>query len=614
MIGRPRLGKAVEALAALALALPAIFFAAKYVRAMATTSLWTDEIWSIQHYSSLGPRHVLTTYEEANNHVLFNLASSLLPGRDSVLPLRARSVSFAAVAGLLVGVGALFLASGRPVAAALAVYLFAGNPEFLDLTLQARGYGLAAVGALLVAAGATRFLETGSRAALASCAVGAVLGTWAVPTFSLLAAPFFVLLLFARPGREVLAAGAGALVVTLLVHAGVIAGMLHEMAGYAGRSGRQFGEISAVLESVKLFSLRALPWQGDVLAVGLLLGLPLVLVLLPRRAREATAAPRVLSLSVVLFYAACLVLKTPIVRSTSFAAVPLLLACLLAGGAAARALPQVPRAGAAAILALVLVPPKVRDVRSFDFVPLENWSGTANLLATALPEGYPVFVDFDSRTMARYAAPETRLAREFDAEAFRRGEMALVDSVVAEPPERLDPRAFFSTLGDLRLRQRRARYMALFVPPPVACGIRGATSAGSVDVTGLLCDRDGATFVPGGSGARGDVRLELTAPGPVRSMFLLWGEDRPVSPVSALAAAHGSETWTPPLKHWGRTTLVLLGDREVERVTVSPTGTPDRPPLLEVWVFPVSGRPAGGVSSSGNDSPARRGSSAPPRR
>src|ERR671930_2212760 len=59
------------------------------VRGMATTSLWVDEIYTIQHWSAKGPLFTVTHYN-SNNHILFNLLNSVTPGQDRFNPIRAR--------------------------------------------------------------------------------------------------------------------------------------------------------------------------------------------------------------------------------------------------------------------------------------------------------------------------------------------------------------------------------------------------------------------------------------------------------------------------------------------------------------------------------------------
>src|ERR1019366_7131979 len=121
----------------------------RYVVAMATTSLWTDELHTIIHYSSRGPIATLTEYAEPNNHIFFNLVNSLTPGRGSVAPLRARLWSFVAFL-LMLGMGISFFARRRSlVLGALLFCLLAVQPELLDLMLQSGGYAFSAFFSLL---------------------------------------------------------------------------------------------------------------------------------------------------------------------------------------------------------------------------------------------------------------------------------------------------------------------------------------------------------------------------------------------------------------------------------------------------------------------------------
>src|SRR5262249_17452649 len=48
----------------------AAVYAARYVWAMATTSLWTDELFTVDQYVRDGPLHAATDYRTANNHIL----------------------------------------------------------------------------------------------------------------------------------------------------------------------------------------------------------------------------------------------------------------------------------------------------------------------------------------------------------------------------------------------------------------------------------------------------------------------------------------------------------------------------------------------------------------
>ena len=67
----------------------------------ASSSLREDEIMSIVRYSSRGFVPAISTYNLARNHVFYNVVSSLIPGKKSTLPIRARLLSFLAVLGAL---------------------------------------------------------------------------------------------------------------------------------------------------------------------------------------------------------------------------------------------------------------------------------------------------------------------------------------------------------------------------------------------------------------------------------------------------------------------------------------------------------------------------------
>src|SRR5690606_24144527 len=134
-------------------------------------SLWNDELFSVIRTSGEGPVHTVTTYESANNHVFFNLLNALTPGAGSVDPLRARLWSVVAVLAMLVVLVLEFYRRGWYLGGAVLFTLFAANPAWLDLTLQARGYGLLGLAAAVSCVATWRYLESPSSSALAVLAV-----------------------------------------------------------------------------------------------------------------------------------------------------------------------------------------------------------------------------------------------------------------------------------------------------------------------------------------------------------------------------------------------------------------------------------------------------------
>jgi hypothetical protein len=144
-------------------------------------SFWTDEIFMVENFVRAGPREIL--FGPYLNHELMALLSWMTTSvaGDSEIALRLLSaVPF--VAGVVLVTAWLHRRLG-PLSAVLFLFLATVSPVLLDITRQARGYGLAffAMSVLIVAAlEATR---TGrSWAVVAMCAAG-VAGTWTLPQF-----------------------------------------------------------------------------------------------------------------------------------------------------------------------------------------------------------------------------------------------------------------------------------------------------------------------------------------------------------------------------------------------------------------------------------------------
>jgi len=79
----------LELILALLLVIAALIYTWPEIKGMATTSLWQDELYTIDGFSSKGPNYVMTNYS-ANNHLFFNILSSLTIGRHPFQPFSAR--------------------------------------------------------------------------------------------------------------------------------------------------------------------------------------------------------------------------------------------------------------------------------------------------------------------------------------------------------------------------------------------------------------------------------------------------------------------------------------------------------------------------------------------
>jgi len=146
-------------------------------------SYWHDEIVTIVRYVRAGPREILAGSYIPNNHELFSLltwATTSLVGESEIVVRLWSVIPF--ILGVIVVTTWLHV-RGSALSGLLFLFFASVSPLLLDLSRQARGYGLAflAMSVLIVAA-----LEAdrsgGPLTILAFCAAG-VAGTWTLPHF-----------------------------------------------------------------------------------------------------------------------------------------------------------------------------------------------------------------------------------------------------------------------------------------------------------------------------------------------------------------------------------------------------------------------------------------------
>ena len=148
-------------------------------------SYWHDEITTIEDFVRRGPSKILAGVYYPNNHELFNLlawATTSLVGESEVALRLVSVVPF--IVGVAVVTSWLHLRLG-PVSGILFLFLATFSPLLLDLSREARGYGLAflAMSVLIVAAlEADRAARAGSLVAF--CLAG-VVGTLTLPNFGI---------------------------------------------------------------------------------------------------------------------------------------------------------------------------------------------------------------------------------------------------------------------------------------------------------------------------------------------------------------------------------------------------------------------------------------------
>jgi hypothetical protein len=142
-------------------------------------SFWTDEILMVQGFVRQGAGKILTG--SSINHELMALLSWAVSSAigESEVVLRLLSV-LPFVAGVVLVTAWLHVRLGA-LSGVLFLFLATVSPLLLDITRQARGYGLAFLAMAVVVVAALEALDSGRTLAVAALCVGGVLGAWTIP-------------------------------------------------------------------------------------------------------------------------------------------------------------------------------------------------------------------------------------------------------------------------------------------------------------------------------------------------------------------------------------------------------------------------------------------------
>ena len=146
-------------------------------------SFWQDEIIFVDGFLQGGLDHILAGPDLS--HELYAVLAwsswEIFPGSETVLRLWS-AVPF--VAGVVI-VTAWLHARLAPLAGLLYLFLATISPMLLDITRQARGYGLAYFAMSVLVVGALEANRTGRTIPLAAMLAAGVVGTWTLPQFGI---------------------------------------------------------------------------------------------------------------------------------------------------------------------------------------------------------------------------------------------------------------------------------------------------------------------------------------------------------------------------------------------------------------------------------------------
>jgi hypothetical protein len=387
----------------------------------ATSSLRNDEIMSIVSYTSQGFVPAISTYSLARNHIFYNVVSSLIPGADSTLPLRARLISFVSVIGslgLLVAYSARrgWLLPGLACAGLVAVNFFA-----MDRVLEARGYGLIFLFAMLSCVAFAEWLRTRGKVWLNVMAVSSVLGTYTLPFYVVFAGGLLLLAFLYRPSRETLLAGFFSLAAILMLYLPIVGKVYAVFTGYRDRYRNSFishfESIDGVFSAFEYF----LPGQVEALTFVLIALIALLYVAFGRgAARFDRVTLAGVAAAILGFLAFCLYCKTVPVRVASYMAAPLaFLTALMTGSVLSTRMLAPVRPFVDVFFTVFVAVILWKSEVSRPLIPSTDWRGLGVLIERAFPKEMSIWISEHDRTLLQWnlssrVKPE-RGALDYDA-------------------------------------------------------------------------------------------------------------------------------------------------------------------------------------------------------
>lgn len=402
------------------------------LQGMTTASLWQDELFSIEQYSSKGPLFVITHYHEANNHILFNLINSLTPGEDRFNPFFARFWSFAFVLLTVVLAMTAWGLAGLPFLGSLQVFLLLANMRNIDLLLQARGYGLLALIALSCALLTWDYFLQKSLFPLLVLPLLVWLGSWTVPTFAFFGGSLLlVLFIYSRDWRW-LPAGAAALIGIIAAYWPVHRSLFGIARTYTAYWGKEFGNWSAISDTLTLYFLFGMGSWFTFLVFTILL----IAVARSSLSSPANKAALCLGLAVLTTFILCLKMETAAKRTVAFLVVPLgFIALNLLRGCLRNDLrPRLAIAMTSGITAATIALALYLHA-TYRFIPIEAWRETARMIEKQFPKGTQVVATFRSRWIRIYLSDDYPIVKQLDKALFTARKQIVVDSSFALPQE-----------------------------------------------------------------------------------------------------------------------------------------------------------------------------------
>ena len=414
----------LELIIALLLVIVASIYAWPEIKGMATSSLWQDELYTIDRFSSRGPKYVMTNYN-ANNHIVFNILNSLTTGKHPFQPFSARFWSFICLILTVALTLFYYTAAHRPFDGGAQLFLFLANLPALDLALQARGYGFLAFAAVLCTVIAWQYFRRPSLMALVALPLVVWLATWTVPTFIFFGGGLLLTMFVYTRDRRWLVSGVCALLAIVLAYWPVHGALLRSFNGYSKDWGKPFASWSAISDLLSTYLL-----FGTASWVTFLIAILAVIALCRKRVRDAKVKTSVCAgCSTLIALVISLKMETPPLRTVAYLATPIafifvtVMTAPFREGTLQRFRLHMMTAVALAAFAFAL-----QSGKKFHFRPIEAWLETAHRIEEGFPKGTEVVARFRPEWLRVYLSGSYPIVQDLDVAKFRAGRQIVVDS------------------------------------------------------------------------------------------------------------------------------------------------------------------------------------------
>jgi hypothetical protein len=146
-------------------------------------SFWHDEVLSVENFVRAGPHAILTGPALAHQlFVLLAWMTSTVTGESEIAFRLWSAVPF--IAGVALVTAWLHVRS-RPLSGVLFLFLATTSPLLLDITRQARGYGLAFFAMCVVIVSVLEADRSRRKWTIVTFCAGGLIGTWTLPQFGI---------------------------------------------------------------------------------------------------------------------------------------------------------------------------------------------------------------------------------------------------------------------------------------------------------------------------------------------------------------------------------------------------------------------------------------------